>query len=74
MTGLQALQAVQYVNVKNRRYVVMEAEDWEALLEWIETVEDLEVFQQAQNELKAAGGDPDAAGWLCWDDIRDELA
>jgi len=73
MTGLQTLQAVQYVNVKNRRYVVMEAEDWEALLEWLETVEDLEIFQQAQSELAAAGGDPDAAGWLRWEDIRDEL-
>ena len=74
MTGLEALQAVRYVNVKNKRYIVVEAEDWEALLEWLETLEDLQVFRQAQAELEAAGGDPIQAGWLRWEDIRDELA
>lgn len=74
MTGLQALQAVQYIRVKNRRYVVMEAEEWETLLDWIETLEDLQVFRQAQRELEAADGDPVKAGWLRWDEIRDELA
>ncbi len=37
MIGLEALQAVRYVNVKNKRYVVVEAGDWEALIEWLET-------------------------------------
>lgn len=74
MTGLEALQAVRYVNVKDRQYIVMEADDWEVLLEWLETLEDLQVFRQAQAELEVAGGDPIQAGWLRWDEIRDELA
>ena len=31
MTGLEALQSVQYVTVKKRRYAVIDAEDWGAL-------------------------------------------
>lgn len=74
MTGLEALQAAQYISVENRQYVVVEADDWEALIEWLETLEDVRVFQQARAELQAAGGDPIRAGWLRWEDIRDELA
>lgn len=73
MTGLEALQAVRYVNVNDRQYVVVDAADWEALIEWLETLDDLQVFRQAQTELAAAGGEPDRAGWLRWEDIRDEL-
>lgn len=73
MTALEALQAVRYVNVNNRQYAVVEAEEWEAIIEWLETLEDLQIFQQAQAELKATGGDPIKAGWLAWEDIRDEL-
>lgn len=73
MTALEALQAVRYVNVNDKQYAVVEAEEWEAVIEWLETIEDLQVFQQAQAELKAADGDPVKAGWLRWDDIRDEL-
>jgi hypothetical protein len=73
MTGLEALQAAQYISVEDRRYVVVEADDWEALIEWLETLEDSQVFRQAQAELEAAGGDPVEAGWLRWEDIRDEL-
>ena len=73
MTGLEALQAAQHVTVKNRKYVIVEAGDWEAMIEWLETVEDQQVFQQAMAELEAAGGDPVQAGWLRWEDVRDEL-
>jgi hypothetical protein len=73
MTGLEALQAAQYVNVKDRRYVVVDAEHWEALIEWLETLEDLQAFRQARSELTAAGGDPAQAGWLRWEDVRDQL-
>lgn len=73
MTGLEAPQAARYVNVQDRQYVVVDAADWEALIEWLETLEDLQVFRQAQTELAAAGGDPDRAGWLRWEDLRDEL-
>jgi hypothetical protein len=74
MSGIEALQSVQYITVKNKRYALVEMQEWEALIEWLETVEDLQIFSQSEAELAAAGGDPEKAGWLRWDDIKDELA
>jgi len=73
MRGLEALQNVQYVTVQGKRFAVIDATDWEALLEWLETIEDVEAAQRAYAQLKEAGGDRSAAGWLNWEDIRDEL-
>ena len=73
MTVLEALQSVQYVTVKERRFAVVDAEEWDALIEWLETIEDMQAFQAAQMELAVAGGNPDRAGWLRWEDIRDKL-
>jgi PHD/YefM family antitoxin component YafN of YafNO toxin-antitoxin module len=74
MTGVEALRSARYVTVKNHRFVVVDAEDWEALLEWLETIEDIQAFQESQAQLDAAGGDPERAGWLRWEDVRDDLA
>ncbi len=41
MTGLEALQSVQFVTVNGKRLVVVVADDWETLIEWLEDVEDL---------------------------------
>jgi hypothetical protein len=73
MTGLEALQSVQYVTVKGKRLAVLSGDDWEALIEWLETLEDLQIARQAFVQLTAAGGDRQKAGWLCWDDIKAEL-
>lgn len=70
MTGLEALQNVQYVTVQGKRFAVIDAADWEALLEWLETIEDVEAAQRAYAQLKEAGGDRFAAGWLNWNDIN----
>jgi hypothetical protein len=48
-------------------------EDWEALLEWLESIEDVQVAKQAFATLKAAGGSREKAGWLKWDDVKEEL-
>jgi PHD/YefM family antitoxin component YafN of YafNO toxin-antitoxin module len=32
MTGLDALQSVQFVTAKGKRFAVLSAEDWEALM------------------------------------------
>lgn len=72
MTGLEALQSVQYVNVKGERFAVLNIEDWEALLEWLETLEDVEIAREAYAELKASGGDRERAGWLRWDEVKRE--
>ncbi len=71
MTGIDALQSVQFVTVKGKRLAVMSADDWEALIEWLETLEDLAVAQEAFTELRAAGGDRAKAGWLKWSDLTD---
>lgn len=73
ITGPQALQAVQFVTVAGRRLAVLDAADWAALIEWIETLEDFEVAQSALAELKAAGGDRQAAGWIEWETAKQTL-
>ena len=73
MTGLEALQAVQYVTVSGRRLAVVSIDDWEYLIEWLETVEDVGCVKEALHALQAAGSDRERAGWLRWNDVRDEL-
>lgn len=64
MTGLEALQSVQFVTAKGKRLAVLSADDWEALIEWLETLEDVATVRQTLSELKDAGGDRKRAGWL----------
>lgn len=73
MTSLEVLQSVQFVTVKGKRFAVVSAEDWEALVEWLEDIEDQRIVEEALKELHAAGGDPEKAGWLKWDDVEREL-
>ena len=74
MTGIDALQSVQFVTVQGKRLAVISAEDWETLIEWLETLEDTAVAQQAFAQLKAAGGDRTKAGWRKWSEVERELA
>ena len=73
MTVSETLQNVQYVTVHGKRFAVIDADEWEALLEWLETVEDVEAAQKAYAQLKEAGGNRSAAGWLAWEDVGKEL-
>lgn len=81
MAGLDALQSVQFVTVKGQRLAVLDAENWEALIEWLETLEDLQIARSALAQLKAVGGDSHGdsfasrqrAGWLKWDEVEQEL-
>jgi len=70
MSGIDILQSVQFVTVKGKRFAVLNADDWEALIEWLETLEDLHIARQAFAELKAAGGDRKRAGWLEWKTVK----
>jgi len=74
MPGLEALQSVQYVTVKEERLAVINIHDWEALIEWLETLEDVKIAGQAFSELEAFGGDRNRAGWLQWDQVKEEVA
>jgi hypothetical protein len=73
MTGLEALQGVQFISAKGKRFAVLNAEDWEALIEWLESVEDISAARQALAALRAAGGNRQQAGWRLWKDVAGEL-
>jgi hypothetical protein len=73
MIGTEALQSVQFVTVKGKRLAVLNADDWEALIEWLETVEDIQIARSAFAELKAAGGNRKRAGWVEWEKAEKEL-
>lgn len=73
MTGLEALQSVQYLTSEGKRFAVVSIDDWEAMIEWLETLDDIVAAQQAYEQLKAANGDRERAGWLKWSDVKDEL-
>ena len=73
MTGLDALQSVQFVSKKGKRLAILSSEDWETLIEWLETLEDGQIARQALAELKAAKGNRRRAGWLEWAKVKDDL-
>jgi len=73
MTALEALESVQYVTVKGKRLAVVDADEWEAMIEWLETVEDIDLANEAFAQLEAAGGDRERAGWLEWDEVNEDL-
>jgi hypothetical protein len=73
MTALDHLQSVQFIEAEGKRFAVLDAEDWEAVIAWLETIEDQQIVQQAMHTLKAAGGDRTRAGWLKWDEVAGEL-
>lgn len=73
MTGMETMQSVQFVTVKGERLAVLSVADWEALVEWVEHLEDRQIARSAFGELEAAGGDRERAGWLPWEDAEKEL-
>jgi hypothetical protein len=52
---------------------VLNAEDWESLVDWLETLEDVNLAKEARRALQSAGGNRSTAGWLRWDDVSKEL-
>jgi hypothetical protein len=70
MTGLDALQSVQFITVQGKRLAVIDGSDWDALIDWLEQLEDTQTVRSALAELAAAGGDRTKAGWLKWDDVE----
>jgi len=69
MNGLEVLRSVQFVTVKGKRLAILSMENWDALIEWLETIEDIQIARQAFAELKAAGGDRKRAGWFEWNAV-----
>jgi hypothetical protein len=73
MTGLEVLQSVEFINLKGKQVAVLNLEDWQAIIEWLQTLEDMQIARKAFDELKAAGGNRQRAGWLKWDNVEQEL-
>lgn len=73
MSGLEALQSVQFITAKGKRLAVVDADDWEAMVEWLEGLEDRQVVREAIRDLKAAGGDRTRAGWAEWRSVAGEI-
>jgi hypothetical protein len=73
ITG-EALKSMQFVvdDKGQRTAVLLDIRAWEMLIKWIETVTDTKIVAQALNELQQAGGRPEQAGWLVWDEISEE--
>ena len=42
-------------------------------VEWLETLEDIQVARTAYAELKAARGDRKRAGWKKWEEVEGEI-
>jgi hypothetical protein len=74
MTGLDALQSVQFITKKGKRLAVLSVDDWKSLIEWLETLEDVGIAKDAFANLKAAKGNRKRAGWLEWNKVKDQLA
>ncbi|MFQ5633319.1 MAG: hypothetical protein ACE5I1_31525, partial [bacterium] len=51
--------------------VLLDIQNWEAILDWIENITDTEIAINVLQELKAAAGRPQAAGWLEWDKVSE---
>lgn len=66
----EVLTSVQFLTAGGRRLAVLDADEWEGLVEWLEAVEDIQIARVALEQLRAAGGDPERAGWLRWEDVQ----
>jgi hypothetical protein len=61
---------VQFVTVNGNRIAVVDGDDWETLVEWLETLEDNNIARNAFAALQAVGGNRQSAGWLRWDELK----
>lgn len=74
MTVVEALKSAQYVVDQNghQTAVLLPMQSWHSLLDWIDDMADTHLAADALTALQAAGGRPERAGWLAWDDISEE--
>lgn len=67
----QILTSVQFTAAPDgRRLVVLDADDWQGLLEWLEEVEDRRIIQEALDRLRAG---PEASGAIPLEAALNEL-
>ena len=73
MTALEVLQSVQFVTVSGKRLAVLDADNWETLIEWLEDIEDSEIGRSTLAQLETADQSYQQAGWLKWDEVEAAL-
>lgn len=67
----QILSSVQFVSAQDgRRLAVLDADDWDGLIEWLEDLEDQRIVRAALDRLRAG---PEASGALSLEAALDEL-
>jgi hypothetical protein len=67
----QILSSVQFVSADDgRRLAVLDADDWDGLIEWLEDLEDQRIVRAALERLRAG---PEASGALPLEAALDEL-
>lgn len=74
MTVIDALKSAQYVvdQQGHRTAVLLTMQSWQSLVQWIEDMADVHLAAEALTALQAANGRAEQAGWLAWDEIRQE--
>lgn len=74
MTVVEILKSAQFVvdNKGQQTAVLLDIESWQALVDWVENLVDVKIASEALSEIEAAGGRPNQAGWLAWEDISEE--
>ena len=66
------MQSVEFLKIKGKQVAILDVANWQPLIEWLETLEDLQITKQALNKLKAARGNRDRAGWLDGEALKDK--
>lgn len=72
MAIAESLKSVQFVtdSAGQRTAVLLDIRAWEALVAWIEDATDGTLASRALRHL--AGSRPSQAGWISWEDAREE--
>ncbi len=70
---VMALNSVQFVVGKDGQPVAVQVDLglWRQILAALEDADDIALAQAALAELRSAGGDPEQAGWVSLDSLRD---
>ena len=73
MSILELVRSVQFISAKGKRFAIIDAEEWEMLIDWLENLEDAQILQEAASVLSLAEGDRTGAGWLEWASVVGEI-
>jgi hypothetical protein len=67
----QILSSVQFISASDgRRLAVLDADDWDGLIEWLEDLEDQSIVRNALDRLRAG---PEASGAIPLETALNEL-